>query len=267
VKVLLDRSTKRPSDKPSKLGQIISFIGVKGGVGTTTLAINTAAGISQLVEGGKVALAEMRPGQGSVSLMLGFTRPQALGDLLSKGYSGLTVRDIEGELAHHSSGVYLLMSAPSPDEKEADYSPEAAETLVRALAASMDYVVLDLGSGLSPENKRLATISEQVVICLEPQRVAVAQAQQMLQVFNELGLGPARTNAVLINRAPSGMQTSWQSVQQDLQKELLGIISPAPELAFQALEARTSMVQLQPDSITSGQFRKLGEALIGPVAE
>ena len=270
VKVLLSRSAKRPSAGPGKPGQIVSFIGVKGGVGTTTLAINTAVAMAQLVSERSVALAEMRPGQGNLGLMLGYPRPQALGNLLSKGHSELTTRVIESELEPHSTGVHLLMAAPSPDPQEADFSPEAAESLARNLAAMMDYVLLDLGDGLSPENEQLTAISEQVVICLEPQQVAIALAQQMLQELQELGLGPLRTNVVLINRVPSGLQAAWQSVQQALQKDILAIISPGPELAYQAVEKQIPIIRFQPGSIPGGQFRKLGEdllALLEPVHE
>jgi hypothetical protein len=108
-----------------------------------------------------------------------------------------------------------------------------------------------------------------VILCLEPHRVAVAQAQQMIPVLNDLGLGPLQINPVLINRTPSSLQMSWQSVQQAIQKDILAIVSPAPELAYQALENQTSIIQLQPGSITSGQFRQLGEDLmtmLGPVS-
>jgi hypothetical protein len=92
----------------------------------------------------------------------------------------------------------------------------------------------------------------------------------MMSALNDLGLGPRSIHPALINRTPSGLQMSWQAVQQALQKNILAIVSPAPELAYQALENQAAMIQLQPGSITSGQFRKLGEDLfgmLGPVAE
>lgn len=270
IKVLLGRTTKPLAGPMGEPGQIISFLGVKGGVGTTTLALNTAVAFADQMGDSTIALAEMRPGQGSLGLMLGFEHPAGLGNLLAKGTGELTVNSIEGDLVRHRSGISLLMSSPVPDPSEDSFSPETGSALVRRLSGVVDYLVLDLGSGLSPATERIVALSKYVILCLEPHRVAVALAQRMIPVLNDLGLGPLRINPVLVNRTPSSLQMSWQSVQQALQKDLLAIISPAPELAYQALENQTSMIQLQPGSITSGQFRKLGEdltALLGPQAE
>jgi cellulose biosynthesis protein BcsQ len=161
------------------------------------------------------------------------------------------------------------MASPFPHPFAVDSPPEVFETLARNLARTAEYTLLDLGYGLSPENKRLLTVSDHVVVCLEPQHVAVALAQQMLQELHGLGLGAMRTSVVMNNRTPSSLQISWQAVQQTLQKEVV-MISPAPELAYQANEEQMSMVQLQPDSMIVGQFRKLGEdllALVGSVSE
>jgi MinD-like ATPase involved in chromosome partitioning or flagellar assembly len=202
--------------------------------------------------------------------MLGFATSQSLGNLLSKGHAGLTEHEIENELMPHQTGVNLLLASSSSDPKEDDFSPEAAEMLARNLAGVAAYAVLDLGHGLTAENRRLVTISKQVIICLESHRVAVSMAEQMLAELHDLGLGPMRVNVVLINRTPSDLLMSWQSVQQALQKEIMAIISPAPELAHQATENQVPMIQLQPDSITANQVRKLSEdmlQLLGSVSE
>lgn len=270
VKVLLSRSAPQPSTGTSEPGQIASFVGVKGGVGTTTLALNAAVAMAQMRDGSRVALAEMRPGQGSLGLMLGHPNSQALGRLLSKGAKGLTPQEIEMVLEPHPSGVYLLMASSTPSPDEENFSPEMAEILVRNLAETANYVLLDLGHGLTPVSRRLVTISKQVIVCLEPHRMAVRMAEQILEELNALGLGPLRINIVLVNRTPSSLQMSWQNVQQALQKELMAIVSPAPESAYQALEHEKPMLQIQPDGITANQLRKLGEdliALMGPVSE
>jgi pilus assembly protein CpaE len=270
VKVLLSRSAKPATAADTeKSCRIISFIGVKGGVGTTTLALNTTVAINQVVGGNSVVLAEMRRGQGSMALMFQLTQTQGLNNLLSRGQD-LSRQNVETELTKHETGIRLLLASPFPHPFAVDAPPEVFETLVRNLAKTAEYALLDLGDGLSPENKRLLAISDHVVVCLEPQHVAVALAEQMLQELHGLGLGTMRTSVVMNNRTPSSLQTSWQTVQQTLQKEVLAIISPAPELAYQANEEQLAMVQLQPDSMIAGQFRKLGEdllALVGSVSE
>jgi MinD-like ATPase involved in chromosome partitioning or flagellar assembly len=67
---------------------------------------------------------------------------------------------------------------------------------------------------------------------------------------------------VLINRTQSSLQVPWQEAEQILNHEMTAIISPAPELAFQAAEAGFPIVLFQPNSIVASQFTKLAEELV-----
>lgn len=55
---------------PQPTGQVFAFVGAKGGVGTTTLAVNTAATLGQIADGG-VLLIDLHLGFGDGALFLG----------------------------------------------------------------------------------------------------------------------------------------------------------------------------------------------------
>src|SRR5690606_4964883 len=79
VKAVLQRSQQkqqnvvRQTSGSSSGGFSIAFLGVKGGVGTTTLAANVGAALAQR---DSTILADLRPGQGALGLYLGLTRAQ-----------------------------------------------------------------------------------------------------------------------------------------------------------------------------------------------
>ena len=75
------------------------------------------------------------------------------------------------------------------------------------------------------------------------------------------GIGRGRTSVVLLSRSQSTLQVPWQEAEQILSHEMLAIISPAPELAFQASEAGFPIVLFQPTSIVATQMNKLSEEL------
>ena len=68
----LDEAVRRVivDNLPEQIGQVIAFVGAKGGVGTTTVAVNTAATFAKIVDG-EVLLIDLHLGHGDAALFLG----------------------------------------------------------------------------------------------------------------------------------------------------------------------------------------------------
>jgi DNA-binding response OmpR family regulator len=257
VKAVLARSAAqhRPSgDQALTLG----FLGAKGGVGITTLAVNVAA---TLARSDSTIIADFRFGQGTLGLSLGFARSTGMANLLARPTNEITPRAAENELVTHSSGLRLLLSSARPKETLLNVSPDAAVMLLRHLRTLSRNVVLDLGAGLTRLSARLAQEVDQLTLAVEPNRVALALARDLLNEIEQVGLPHNQINVVLVNRAQSSLQIPWQEAEQILNHEMTAIISPAPELAFQAAEAGLPIVLFQPNSIVANQFSKLAEEL------
>jgi CheY-like chemotaxis protein/MinD-like ATPase involved in chromosome partitioning or flagellar assembly len=257
VKAVLARSAAqhRPSgDQALTLG----FLGAKGGVGITTLAVNVAAALAR---SDPTIIADFRFGQGTLGLSLGFARSTGMANLLARPTNEITPRAAENELVTHSSGLRLLLSSGRPKETLLNVSPDAAVMLLRHLRTLSRNVVLDLGAGLTRLSARLAQEVDQLTLAVEPNRVALALARDLLHEIEQVGLSHNQINVVLVNRAQSSLQIPWQEAEQILNHEMTAIISPAPELAFQAAEAGLPIVLFQPNSIVANQFGKLAEEI------
>jgi DNA-binding response OmpR family regulator len=257
VKAVLARSAaqRRPStDQTLAMG----FLGAKGGVGTTTLAVNVAA---ILAKSEPTILADFRLGQGTLGLALGFGRSTGMANLLSRPTNEITARAVENEMVTHSSGLRLLLSSARPKETLLNVAPDSAAMIVRHLRALCHVVLLDFGSGLNRLTARLLQEIDQLTLAVEPNRVALMLARDILHEVEQIGLSHGRVNVVLINRAQSSLQIPWQEAEQILSHEMTAIISPAPELAFQAAEAGFPIVLFQPNSIVANQITKLSEEI------
>jgi pilus assembly protein CpaE len=257
VKAVLARSAaqRRPStDQATVLG----FLGAKGGVGTTTLAMNVAAALSQREP---TVLTDFRLGQGTLGLALGFARSTGIANLLSRPTNDITPRAVENEMVTHSSGIRLLLSSSRPKETLLNVSPDSAAMIIRHLRTLGRSLLIDLGTGINRVSARLMQDLDQLVLTVEPNRVALTLAREILHEVEQIGLAQARVNIVLINRTQSSLQVPWQEAEQILNHEMTAIISPAPELAFQAAEAGFPIVLFQPTSIVASQFTKLAEEI------
>src|SRR5512146_1379763 len=86
VKTLLARSTEKKAimEPEEDRGYVVGVLGARGGLGTTTMAVNLGAGLKSRTKS-EVIVAEMLPGQGSLALDVGVTSFNGIVDLLSIG--------------------------------------------------------------------------------------------------------------------------------------------------------------------------------------
>lgn len=257
VKAVLARSAAQRRT-PSDTGIAIGFLGTKGGVGTTTLATNIAAAIGQKEP---TILADIRPGQGSLGLSLGLGRSTGMANLLNRAVNDITARVVEAELVTHSSGIKLLLSSARPKEAQLNVNSEAIALIIKHMRSLARNVVVDLGAGLSRQNARLVKDVDQLGIVVEPYRVALNMARDLIKELESIGVGRGRTGIVLVNRSQSTQQVPWQEAEQILGQEILALIAPAADMAVQATEAGFPLVLFQPTSVIATQLTKLAEEI------
>ena len=256
VKALLARSTQTRA-APTERGKILGVIGAKGGLGASTLALNVSTALTNA--GQEVALCELRPGQGTIGLQLGFSRSTGLSTLLSKNATEINPRAVENQLATHRSGLRLLLASYTPNDIGLAKNSDAGEAIVKSLATLTKYLVLDLGNSINELVEKILPECDTVILIVEPSQMTLKLGKAMLEHLEQIGLGSGRIEVVIVNRTRSSLQLPLQSVENALGHDVTSVITPAPELAYQAAEANSAMITLQPDSLTADLYRKLAE--------
>jgi len=262
--VLLRSARRRIEEQAPMRAQIFGFLGSKGGVGTTTLAVNVAVALAQgPAKGQRVVLADMQSGMAALSLQLGLRRHGRLARLLEEPAERIEARMIEAQLEEHRTGVQVLSGQIEPAGVAIPVSPAHAKAIFRHLGAMADYLLLDLGVGLGEANRCILPECHQIVVTIEPERVALTLAQSLLgEMTTSLNLTHHRINVVLVNKTPSATTFTRDTIEGLLQHDLAGVVTPAPDLAFQAIEHGIPMVMAQPDSLVAQQFKAIMEHLV-----
>jgi len=262
VHALLARARLEAETAPPR-AQVIGFLGVKGGVGTTTLAVNVALALREEIgERHSAILADLHTWGGAVAHHLSLVSRASLATLLEKLPSQITPNLVEGCLASHASGVRVLIAAHDVEGAIPEMTPEHADAIVEQLKRMADYVLLDLGSGLCPATQAALKHCNYVVVTVEPDPVALTLAQAMLIRLASMDIYGGQIGFVLVNRSRSAATYTRSVIEELLQSPLIGVITPAPELFFHAAKAGVPIVTSQPDSLTATQFRDLARLLV-----
>ncbi|HEV2495583.1 MAG TPA: AAA family ATPase [Terriglobia bacterium] len=177
----LSRLTRDGENAHRVNGQVLCFIGAKGGCGTTMLAVHLSEFLVKL-HGRRTLLVDHHPGLGDVSLYLGLDKHRYhFRDLLENTHR-LDAQLVQGFVVRHSSGLDVL-SAPTNFELGHDVSPEAIEHVFEFLRAQYQFVLVDCPPGLGPENMMVAKASDQVYLVATPELPAL---QRAAKYFDEL---------------------------------------------------------------------------------
>ena len=175
------------------LGRILAFYGAKGGVGTTTIAINAAIALHREL-GRKVCLIDgnLQFGDHRVFLDLGLDR-KSIVDVVTA--SSIDVDLIRSVLVKHDSGVDLLLAPPSPETAEL-VSPEHLPMIAEQLLSSYDYVVVDIDKRLDDVNLGVFEAADTIFVVMTADLSCLKNVRLILETVDHLGLpagqGPAR---------------------------------------------------------------------------
>lgn len=265
VKTLLARVNNKKSTtgslKDLNRGYVIGVLGARGGLGTTTMAVNLGAGL-QLRTKAEVIVAEMLPGQGALALDVGVANSKGLGDLLSMTkLSDITRDSVREVLVPHPSGIKLLLASDRPRDMHLINQTANYETLVKKLAGLARFVVLDLGVGIQPFAEKILPLCNEVLVVLEGVPNTIIHAKALIDDIVALGIGRKSIRVVLNNRIRSETQLPSSQVQAQLEHEILSTLTPAPELFVQATRMQTPAIVCQPDSLTARQITKLVDSV------
>jgi pilus assembly protein CpaE len=195
----LDRSAARreSSSGVKRLGSTIVFFGVKGGCGTTTMAVNCAVELARLSKRPTV-IVDLKAGLGEVGLFLGVRSRYTLLDAIDNLHrlDGEFLREL---LVKHKSGLDILAGSDQFDRPAAgDTGP--IEEVFRLLTREYEYIVIDAGSQLNASAMAAQYTANNICLVLNPDVPCVRNAQRLLERMGQMGACADRVR-ILLNRA------------------------------------------------------------------
>jgi pilus assembly protein CpaE len=173
-------------------GRLIALTGVRGGVGTTTIATNLAWSVGHDSHRHAVLLdADLQSGTTSLSLGVSPTR-----GLLTALEAPERVDNMLLERVTQPAGDRLhLLAAQEQYTQDINYAAGSAAVLTKALRQRYNFVIVDAGARHLPFARDLLHLAHQRVIILDPTILAIRNLERL----NQLPASPSQVpKAILV---------------------------------------------------------------------
>jgi len=236
MKQIEDMLAKRLAAEASRT---IVLLSLKGGVGVTTLAVNTA---STLVRAGRkdICLLDLSPSSGHVALHFGLRPGPDWARLVRE--DGIDVQAIDPLLLQPTPGLHLLAS-PMVPLVEQELSRPAIEALLEVLQERFDLIIVDAPSVLNGATMAALDASNDawLIVAADP-----ASIQTTFGTIRALE-GRSQLPAVVLNQVTPTRQASPDAIEHVLKRPVLGII-PFDPGQVKALAKGKPLALSSPDS-------------------
>jgi pilus assembly protein CpaE len=225
--------------------RVILFYGAKGGVGTTTIAINAAIALHKEL-GKRVCLidANLQFGDHRVFMDLGLDK-MSIVDLA-------TAQTFDAELIHqilikHESGVDLLLAPPSPETAElvtSDHLPE----IINQVGGDFDYIVIDVDKRLDEVNLRIMDVAQAIYVVMTADLPCLKNVRLVLETIGHLGYSEEKVKLIL-NRSSAFTGINVKNAESALKRRIDYQIINEYRAAIGALNSGAPFMYTKADSV------------------
>ena len=238
---------------------IVAMFSAKGGSGTTTLAINTAA-----------ALARKFPRQVLlIDLAAPFGHAALFADLIATGSVASASRaaqvDFEavlrGNIVNHKTGMGVLPGTLRPEEVDT-LTGELVGRVVDVVVSWQKVIVVDCGTSLGEAALAAIERAECLVVVVPPEIAAMTDARRALAIFRDIMNVPDnRVELVLNQRSPHPPldRTAVESILGRKMSVVVGFDDSRPE---DSTLAGGLVLQHDPNSMVSRGAMEIARAVL-----
>ncbi len=242
-----------------KRGKIINVIGTKGGVGTTTVAVNLATSLIGVGGSPLVALIDMNLIFGEVPVFLNIESAFNWGEV-ARNIHRVDSTYLMSILSKHSSGIYVL---PSPTQLDGANvgTPEIIGTLLIQMQEVFDYIVIDGGNSLDDITLKILELSDTVLLITILSLPCLTNVRRLLWTFKKLGYPLEESVKVVVNRYYKKSSVSISEAEESIDKKIFAMIPNDYVTTLSAINQGKIISQIERDGLLSNSFKELANSI------
>ncbi len=248
----------KEGNEKKKDPKVVTIFSTKGGVGKTTISVNTAISIAKET-GDKVAILDLDLQFGDVSVMLNLSQRKNISDAIEE--IGHLNSDILNEyMTEYMKDVKVLASPPTPEYAEY-ILPSHIEKIIEILKQDYQYIVIDSSADFSDIMLTALDISDQIIFLSTMDLPTIKNVKLGLDIMNSLNY-PEEKIKVAVNKVSKLYSIKTEDIQQVLNKKVNICIPEDNKTVIISANKGYPFMRSRGDNKISRAIKALGELVI-----
>jgi pilus assembly protein CpaE len=238
--------------------KLIVVMGSKGGVGTTTVAVNLGVQLSTFAKKRVVLLDFARP-LGNVHLLLDLHPRFGIRDAV-ESLDRLDTHFLGGLLTRHKTKLEILGGALQPEEWQ-NIPLAPMHRVVNVAHAGFDIVLMDMGTQFSSDWSPVLQKARMILMVAEANILSLWTLERRLAALSGFGIDPERVR-VVINRWHKGDEEALKSIEKNIKRSVFACLPNDYRKASTAANMGLPLMENH-NNILSDRYRQLASQLAG----
>ena len=253
------RLTRRGSTETQR-GELIAVYSGKGGLGSTSIAVNIAQALGTQRADSRVALVDLVVTGGDIRVFLNLKPAYDLSHLIAKG-SQVDTELLNSVLTACQGGVWALPTGDTPEDEEL-FDSAAVGSILGLLRGQFNYTVVDCEHHLSEAALTALDSANRIVLVTQLTVPALRSTQRTLAVCRRLGYEESKL-CVVVNRYQSADVLPIKDAEDLLQAPIYWKLPNDYRLSAESLTQGVPVTIQDPNSKLARSYGDLARKLSG----
>ena len=255
----VERLTRRGSTETQR-GELIAVYSGKGGLGSTSIAVNIAQALGTQRADSRVALVDLVVTGGDIRVFLNLKPAYDLSHLIAKG-SQVDTELLNSVLTACQGGVWALPTGDTPEDEEL-FDSAAVGSILGLLRGQFNYTVVDCEHHLSEAALTALDSANRIVLVTQLTVPALRSTQRTLAVCRRLGYEESKL-CVVVNRYQSADVLPIKDAEDLLQAPIYWKLPNDYRLSAESLTQGVPVTIQDPNSKLARSYGDLARKLSG----
>jgi pilus assembly protein CpaE len=238
--------------------KLVVVMGSKGGVGTTTVAVNLGVQISTFARKRVVLLDLARP-LGNVHLLLDLNPRFGIRDAI-ESIDRLDSHFLEGLVTAHKTKLNVLAGAQHPEAWDS-IPVGLLDRVANVAQASFETVLADVGSQFGSEWAPMLKASRMILVVTETNVPSLWSLERRISALEGFGIEPEKIR-VVVNRWHRGDQETLDSLSKNIKQPIIAHLPNDFRKASASMNLGTPLMENHNNNLTN-QYRQMASLLSG----